>query len=117
MSVENFGNSTLIPEKNIQNKKEELSVEDKEQAFLAWKEMVLGVETMPDNIDQLKDLEVRKWFSQSLDIEIDNPTDKLSGKWGDDSSYIQDYYFHKSIINEKNGKRVKFGVFGGHNIE
>ena len=79
MSIEKqSGNPTQIPEKNLQNKKErELSAEEKRQAVLVWKEMVLGVETMPENMEQLNDLEIKKWLSASLNLEIDN----LSKDW------------------------------------
>ncbi len=79
MSMEYLGNPMQVPEKNIQNQKEkELTAEEKRQAVLAWKEMVLGVETVPENVDQLNDSEIKKWFSQSLNLEIDN----LAKDWG-----------------------------------
>ncbi len=47
-----------------------------------------------------------------ISIEIDKPTDELGFIWKLDPEKSNDFYFHKVKIKEKDGKRIKFAVWG-----
>lgn len=106
MSIENPEKKSANPTEIIQNKKEkEFSADEKRQISLAWQELVIGAENAPENIELMDEAEIKKWFSDSLNIAIDDLLEKWEVRI--DQGLIDKIVDSKSI-KEKSEAQIEY---------